>query len=731
MSDQALVSIIVPVYNAEQWLRRCLDSIFAQTMRDFELIVVNDGSTDSSSQILLEYVQRHPNMRVLEQDNAGQGAARNRALDLAQGRYVLFVDADDFIESVTLQVTTTRAEEDQSDLVRFDSKLYSRRQGQRNQYDYIVTGGFWGAYLLEGAECDELLRTENQYSVTALYRRSFLEEFGIRFEEGRIYEDNPFVVQSVNRARRASLLHSPLYIIDPLPNSTTRAKLTNAKTYIDHVHAVRRSFELLNDRNPRSKSYLAAYHVKKFANYYGARVLGRFRAAYARDFVEALHTVGIDGIAPGAAVNAPTRLYVRLGIFDKSRHLIFRVLTVAKNLIMPSFKRAMVLARDCKRRLTPNGPWAMRIERALKRPIVEGTVSFLGFDSLYTGNSRYLFEQMTSDPRFEFCDIRFVTDDPAVDASRRLPPNTPRTNEHLARSQLLIAESWIPPHVRKHRDSTWVQLWHGTPLKRMLFDSPESGILRVRPQHKVAKYRDIQQWDYLVVDSEAAVEKFETAFLFSPGQMIRSGYPRVKHLLENRCDERVKTRVFEDLGIDMDTRRRVLLYAPTWRDYNYGRTSVDTNSEYLLDIETLADRLGEGWLILFHDHGYLAGNMRVDVSNCIDASGSEIQDLLLAADVVVSDYSSLVFDALAIGKQVLLYARDRERFEQSRGLYADFWVDLELFTVESLEDLHQRLKSRPDIALIRDLREKYCFDPRTEMSEFLMTLLDVGNGNDS
>lgn len=720
-----LVSVIVPVYNAERWLRRCLDSIFAQTVQNFELITINDGSDDSSGQILADYMSLHPNMLVLEQVNMGQGAARNRALERARGKYVLFVDADDFIESVTLQVATERAEEDQSDLVRFDSKLYVHDPGRNIKYDYVATAGFWGEWILEGAQCDELLNVENQYSVTSLYRRSFLQEFGILFEEGRVYEENPFVVHSVNRARRVSLLHSPLYTIDPQPNSTTRTKPATDKFYLDHVHAVRRSFELLDYRNPRSKSYLASYHIKKFANYYGPRVPSRFRSAYVREFVDVLHSAGITDIAQGSAVNLPTRLYIKLKIFEKQHYLLFRWLVVVKNLVMPFLKQVKGCLLTYKRRLDQSSPWSMQLERTLKQPILLGTVSFIGLDARYTGNSRYLFEEMIGDPRFAHCDIRFVTEDPAVDAVYRLAPNDVQTNMHLARTQLLIAESWVPQQVRKHRDAIWVQLWHGTPIKRMLFDSHEPEIVSVRPQHKMKKYVDIQHWNYLVVDSEAAAEKFQTAFLFDPALLIHSGYPRVKYLLEHLEDNLVKQRTLEALGVQANASPLILLYAPTWRDYNYGRITAEADQDYLLDIETLAEQLGEGWIVLFHDHGYMTSGVRSAASNCIDASDVEIQELLLSADVVVSDYSSLVLDALAIGKRVVLYAKDMEKFEQSRGLYRDTWADLRALAMADLTGLGHEVSDGPTAEVISHLQIKYCYDSKTDLLDELLRKIET------
>lgn len=670
-----LVSVIVPIFNAEQFLRRCVDSILGQSMADLELIAVNDGSTDGSLEILREYEATDPRVVVVDQPNAGQGAARNRAIGLARGEFILFVDADDFIERVTLQVTTERALEDQSDLVHFDWKLYTPGVGRPGDVHYYNADPFWHKRMLVGAECDELLRVQNFYSVTKLYRRSFLATHGIRFEEGRIYEDNPFVVQAVNRAERASLVHSPLYTINPHPESSTRSHTDSDKHVRDHLHAVQRTFEVLDRRNPRAAAYLAAYHVKKIGPYYERRIPFKYRAMYVREFVQILHEAQLT-VPENTSTNAPTRLALRLRMFEKQRASLFHLMVVGKNKIMPRVKKLRARARSLKHRRTPTSGWAAQVESALAGPVAENTLTFLGLDFKYTGNSRYLYEEIVDDPRFTGFDIRFVTLDKRVPAEFRLAPGTGATNAYLARSQVIIAESWIPSHVRKHRDSTWIQLWHGTPLKRMLFDSHEPRIIWNRRHHKTTKYRDILSWDYLLVDSPAAAEKFETAFLFPPERMIRASYPRVDFLLDD-SDPTLNDRILSSLGLQRETpQQQFVLYAPTWRDVNYGRTPEESDFSYALDVARLADELGDKYVVLFHDHSYLSTAKLVDHPRCIDVSHAEIQELLRISDVVISDYSSLLFDANAAGVRCHLYVPDLTSFRLNRGLYNDTWSTL-------------------------------------------------------
>ena len=94
------ISIIIPVYNVEKYLRECLDSILAQSYKDFEIILADDGSTDSSGNICDEYSMKYENIKVLHKNNNGLSSARNAGLDIAQGEYILFIDSDDVVSPV-------------------------------------------------------------------------------------------------------------------------------------------------------------------------------------------------------------------------------------------------------------------------------------------------------------------------------------------------------------------------------------------------------------------------------------------------------------------------------------------------------------------------------------------------------------------------------------------------------------------------------------------------------
>src|SRR5574344_185554 len=117
MTNKHMVSIIIPVYNAERFLKECFDSILAQTYDNYEIIVVDDGSVDTSIQIEEEYSKKVAGFRIIKQANSGQGVARNRGLDIARGEYIAFIDSDDAMKPDFLKEAVAKIEAGNYDIV--------------------------------------------------------------------------------------------------------------------------------------------------------------------------------------------------------------------------------------------------------------------------------------------------------------------------------------------------------------------------------------------------------------------------------------------------------------------------------------------------------------------------------------------------------------------------------------------------------------------------------------
>lgn len=226
-----LVSIIVPVYNAAETLLRCVDSISAQTYPNLEIILVDDGSTDDSLMLCHRCAYRDDRVSVLEQSNSGVSAARNNAIEMATGKYIQFVDSDDWIDENMTRLLVERAEREQADLV---ISHYCRVDGEK-----ISVHGF-----LETAECMDRITFAQQlmlqpasfyYGVmwNKLYRRDIITQHRIFCREQLNWcEDFLFNLTYILCADRFCAVRTPLYYYVKNNNSLTATTLTPHSSYV-------------------------------------------------------------------------------------------------------------------------------------------------------------------------------------------------------------------------------------------------------------------------------------------------------------------------------------------------------------------------------------------------------------------------------------------------------------------------------------------------------------------
>ena len=209
-------SIIVPVYNVEAYLDDCLTSLQSQEYTDFEVICVNDGSTDGSREILSEWESRFPQMKVIDRENGGLSAARNTGLETASGDYVVFVDSDDWVEPTMLK----RLAEENNDE---DMICFACRRTDHNTYDTLVPEqsegwNYYNHHALEHREVPFVCVWQR------CYRREFLLENGLHFREGILHEDNEFTPRACLKATSIKVIPDVLYNYRVRPGSimTTR-----------------------------------------------------------------------------------------------------------------------------------------------------------------------------------------------------------------------------------------------------------------------------------------------------------------------------------------------------------------------------------------------------------------------------------------------------------------------------------------------------------------------------
>jgi CDP-glycerol glycerophosphotransferase len=231
--------------------------------------------------------------------------------------------------------------------------------------------------------------------------------------------------------------------------------------------------------------------------------------------------------------------------------------------------------------------------------------------------------------------------------------------EALARSRHVVTNGFLPPWFRAREDQVVVQTWHGSPLKRMGNDLPHMS-RDPRPPAWHRQAAEVRGWDLLVSQSPWATPILRKAFGYQ-GEVLESGYPRNDVLASP--DPAAAARVRARLGVAEDV--KLVLYAPTFRDYDRRSNSIR------FDLEQARRALGPGHRFLIRAHSMQAAP-NVPESLALDVTTyPDIADLLLVADVLITDYSSVMFDFAATGRPMLFFTYDLQRYSAKRGLYLD------------------------------------------------------------
>ena len=220
------VSVIIPIYNACKYIRPALDSVIAQTLREIEIICVDDGSTDTSLDMIKIYQKQDSRIRIITETNAGPALARNNGLQRARGEYVAFLDADDFFELNMLEKLYNKAKEDDLDISISRYDIYNNKKGKfmsnvESEYSGIYAGG---VVTSKNEHPEYILQSTTGAAWNKLFRKSFLMEKGITFlTEVMMFEDVYFTVSALAFAERVGMIDDIL-LHHRIHNGQSRAK---------------------------------------------------------------------------------------------------------------------------------------------------------------------------------------------------------------------------------------------------------------------------------------------------------------------------------------------------------------------------------------------------------------------------------------------------------------------------------------------------------------------------
>ncbi|MFB7917749.1 CDP-glycerol glycerophosphotransferase family protein [Streptomyces sp. NPDC056061] len=632
-----LLSVVVPVHRAQGYLRATLESVLGQGPDGPDVLVVDDASRDGSALIAAEFAARDPRVRVLSlPEHRGAGWARNAGAAEARGRYLLFLDGDALLRPGALEAMTGRLDGGGPDVLllghdRIDwwGEVVAPEPGP---------GDAGGAGRGESAPrrgtatrepaprtASGLVRDGLSTAVPRLFRRSFWTTHGLHFTDGP-YED-------VLPCLRATLLAADAGTLDALDRICVRHRLRRGGTFAttpgrDHF-AVLDAYERLRagtGHDPRIEE-ARVRHLSAVRDDPG-RIAPADRAAFHR--AAALPGSYAAHRAQETARTARTR--TRAALRARKKTLRARVMRAAyrTDLHRPLDPNLAVYGAYWNRGVACN-PAAIHAKALELAPHVRG---------VWAVSSRHL---------------------------DRMPPGVPYVIEGsraywraMASATYLINNSSFPGGFTKRPGQRYLQTHHGTPLKTMGLDQRAyPALTRGAGLERIVAHAD--QWDFSLSANPHTTEIWDRVYP-SGYEHLNLGYPRNDVYFTAGPERAAEIR--RSLAIDPD--RTVLLYAPTHRDYRKGFLPP-------VDLDRLTRELGPRYVVLVRAHyfygrsAHLAADTRVR-----DVTGHpSVEELCLASDALITDYSSLMFDYACLDRPIITHAPDWAAYRASRGTYFD------------------------------------------------------------
>ena len=259
------ISVIVPVYNVEKYIEECLNSIINQTLKDIEIIIVNDGSTDKSYKIIDRISRKDSRITVINQENSGVSKARNVGMMSAKGDYISFIDPDDYIKKDMLEKMYTLAEKNNCEVVQCNYNIYNNEEyseiHQNIKPNKVLEKNEIENYL----KCGLIDGSLTTYVWDKIYKTKFLKENKLKFNEDlSMFEDWYFIMDLVSRIKKFIFLPENLYYYRIVLNSLSRKYIYNYENLVLNLQT--RKFEYMSDWGLCKNSYKLKYTISFYSD---------------------------------------------------------------------------------------------------------------------------------------------------------------------------------------------------------------------------------------------------------------------------------------------------------------------------------------------------------------------------------------------------------------------------------------------------------------------------------
>lgn len=650
-------SVVVPVYRVQGFLRECLDSVVQQSYRDFELIVVNDRSPDSCARIIDEYAAVDDRVVPVHlSENGGIGNARDTGVRRARGDYILFLDGDDSLADNALQSIADRlGATGDPDVLLFDHvRTYWWGHVQASAAGDLLSAA--GTDVFTALERPEYLR---MFAVVwnRAYRRDFYTEHDFTFTDG-LYEDALFVYKTMLSAERIACLdHVCLAYRQRRQGNSMRTPGRKHFTIFDQY---RRLFEFLDGR--REFDALRPLLFERMVSHFlftlarEDRVRPGDRAEFFRKSAALYRKFEPAGFQrPDGPVG------MKFGLLARGSYAAYEAMKLANG----TRKEVRSKLARTKTRLGKRA-YLNLYRMQLKRPIDENLAVYSAYwnrgVSCNPAAVYHAAKELAPHIRGVWV-VRKDMVDNVPEGVDYVVANSPRYWEVMARAKYLVNNVNFPNEIVKRPQQVHLQTHHGTPLKQMGIDQQ-----RFPAAAKGMSFRKMleraDRWDYSVSSNRHSTEIWERVYPCS-FEAVDAGYPRNDVYFTSTAED--VRRIRRELGIPEG--KKALLYAPTVRDYQKGFVPR-------LDMERFCQELGPDYVVLVRTHYFYEADARLRVlqerGTIRDVSRHPVvEELCLAADALITDYSSIMFDYACLDRPIISYVDDWEVYAKARGVYFD------------------------------------------------------------
>lgn len=705
MDSKYKVSVIMPVYNVEEYLKETLDSLVVQTLDDVEVILIDDGSTDNSKAIIEEYTSKYSNIVGVHQKNSGPSRARNKGIELAQGEFIVFMDSDDLIPKDSLEVRYDLAVKNDSDVIVCGTCMY----------DGSKVWPIVSHFLSEGSkdikEDYDLLWTLGPCN--KLFRTSLIKD--LRFPETINYaEDQVFVISAYLRARQIYATKYMAYFYrmrnDPTESLSQQRHTASGSVLKQVCDSWNKTKEEI-DKNIKNKYIASGLKYAYISRLVSVDIWPPFkRAIISRDesvqleaitnMENLLDTVD-DDIFNGLSTFKWT---VIKGVIDKYLFLSAKARTKYIDLLTKGYNK-----------LNTNSRYILAVENKYLINYVEKAVRKQNKYYIYKYLARRKIERLPEEIKktskkyvrisFRLSKLMPIKKNKVILASNksnRLSGNLKFINDELVKKNkydikvymdrnnrtlwelikmyynfatakyIILDDYYRQLYGLKFKpEAEVVQVWHACgAFKKFGFSSIGKG------DGNTTEFEQRAHGHYTkVITSSKNINKhYAEAFNIDESKVIPLGAPRTDILFDTDYGDFIRNKLESEHPSIRG--KKIITYAPTFR----GNAKERQKFKLELDPVKILKSVGEDYVIIFKLHpsvkrglGDVIAIPKEFQSRIINLnSKTDINDLIMVTEVLISDYSSVIFEGALLDKKMILFAYDKKSYIAERDFYYDY-----------------------------------------------------------